>query len=88
MSLNLSKIKDPVSFKDELDYTKRKALKLYHLAWSGITKYIRTICQVRGKPIEFPNLGIFYPITQTDKYLLTTSSPIKLTQQALGSFRE
>ena len=43
-SMNLSKIKDPQTFKDEVDYSKRKALKLYHLAWSGITRYIRTVC--------------------------------------------
>ena len=77
--MNLVKIKDPQSFKDELDYTKKKALKLYHLAWSGITKYMRTICQLRGKPIEFPNLGIFFPVLYADKALLTSSSPAKLT---------
>lgn len=49
---------------------------------------MRTICQLRGKPIEFPNLGIFFPVHYADKALLTSSSPIKLTSQALGSFRE
>lgn len=86
--MNLVKIKDPQSFKDELDYTKKKALKLYHLAWSGITKYMRTICQLRGKPIEFPNVGVFFPVHYADKALLTSSSPAKLTSHALGSFRE
>ena len=44
LDLNLSKIRDPQNFTNELDYTKKKALKLYHMAWSGITKYMRTIC--------------------------------------------
>ena len=88
LQMNLAKIKDPQSFKDELDYTKKKALKLYHLAWSGVTKYMRTICQLRGKPIEFPNLGIFFPVNAAEKALLSASSPAKLTSHALGSFRE
>ncbi len=44
LDLNLTKIRDPQNFTDELDYSKKKALKLYHMAWSGITKYMRTIC--------------------------------------------
>ena len=39
----------------------RKALKLYHMAWSGLTKYIRTVCIVNRQPIEFPGIGIFKP---------------------------
>ena len=62
LDLNLSKIRDPQNFTNELDYTKKKALKLYHMAWSGITKYMRNICQVRNKPIDFPNLGVFLPV--------------------------
>lgn len=88
LHMNVVKVKDPRSFKDELDYTKKKALKLYHLAWSGITKYMRTICQLRGKPIEFPNLGVFFPANYADKSLFASSSPLKLTSHALGSFRE
>ena len=88
LDLNLAKIRDPQHFTDEIDYSKKKALKLYHMAWSGITKYMRTICQLRGKPIEFPNLGVFVPVNLSDRTLLSTSSPSKLTSQALGSFRE
>lgn len=44
LDLNLAKIRDPQQFTDEVDYSKKKALKLYHMAWSGITKYMRTIC--------------------------------------------
>lgn len=47
LDFNLAKIRDPQNFTDENDYTKKKALKLYHMAWSGITKYMRTICQIR-----------------------------------------
>ena len=37
------------------------------MVWSGTTKYLRSICQEKGKPIEFPGLGIFNPIAiETD----------------------
>lgn len=76
MDLNLSKVRDPQNFTDELDYTKKKALKLYHMAWSGITKYMRTICQLRSKPIEFPHLGVFLPVSPSGKARqLSLSSP-------------
>jgi hypothetical protein len=32
------------------------------MAWSGLTKYIRTICQIKGRSVEFPGLGIFVPV--------------------------
>lgn len=62
--LNLERISDPqnaheISF-DELN--EKKALKLFHMAWSGITKYMRTVCQVKCKSIEFPGIGIFMPV--------------------------
>ena len=88
LDLNLAKIRDPQQFTDEVDYSKKKALKLYHMAWSGITKYMRTICQLRGKPIEFPGLGVFVPVNLNDRTLINQSSPSKLTSHALGSFRE
>lgn len=53
------------------------------MAWSGVTKYIRTSCHIKYKPVEFPNLGIFLPV----KYLsdpVTTKTSMKLTQKALG----
>jgi hypothetical protein len=67
LDLNLTRIRDPTNFSDQIDYSKKKALKLYHMAWSGITKYMRTICQLRGKPIEFPGLGVFMPVSHEDK---------------------
>jgi hypothetical protein len=48
------------------------------MAWSGVTKYIRTSCHIKYKPVEFPNLGIFLPV----KYLsdpVTTKTSMKLT---------
>ena len=33
------------------------------MAWSGFTKYMRTVCQVKCKPVEFPGLGIFMPVS-------------------------
>ena len=44
LQMNLSKVKDPSSFKNELEYQKKKALKLYHLTWSAVTKYMRSVC--------------------------------------------
>lgn len=32
------------------------------MAWSGITKYIKSICQLKGKAVEFPHLGVFVPV--------------------------
>ena len=39
----------------------RKALKLLHMVWSGITKYVRTVCIINRNPIDFPGIGIFKP---------------------------
>ena len=43
---------------------------------------------MRGKPIEFPNLGVFVPANLFDRTLLSSQSPQKLTSNALNSFRE
>lgn len=32
------------------------------MAWSGICKYMKTVTQIKNKPIEFPGLGIFVPV--------------------------
>ena len=32
------------------------------MAWSGVTKYMRTVTQGKCKPVEFPGLGIFMPV--------------------------
>ena len=47
------------------------------MAWSGITKYMRTICQVKCKPIEFPNFGIFVPVMNQES---KNSESQKLTE--------
>ena len=46
----------------EKEILMRKAAKLYHMAWSGVTKYLKTVCQVKQKPIEFPGFAIFLPV--------------------------
>ncbi len=48
---------------DEEEYLQRKAIKLFHMAWSGVTKYLRTLLINKKSPCEFPGLGIFYPVT-------------------------
>ena len=48
------------------------------MVWSGTTKYLRTTCQDKGKPVEFPGLGIFNPIT------VTTESE-RLNSKTLGA---
>ena len=44
--LNLDKISDPLNMTDinEKEYYQKKALKLFHMTWSGVTKYMRTVC--------------------------------------------
>lgn len=62
--LNLEEIAEPTDA-DQLSeklFLQKKALKLYHMVWSGVTKYIRNVCMNRCTPIEFPGLGIFMPI--------------------------
>lgn len=70
----------------------RQALKLYHMAWSALTKYIRTVCAVNRQPIEFPGLGIFKPEliskradAQQDP---ASQEPAKLTPAALGQLQQ
>ena len=61
--LNMDKISDPKDLKDitEEVYYQKKAIKLFHMTWSGVTKYLRTVCQVKCKPVQFPGLGVFMP---------------------------
>lgn len=62
--LNLDRIPNPSNFEELSNHetNRKKAIKLFHMAWSGTTKYIREICMQKGKPIEFPGLGIFNPL--------------------------
>ena len=61
--LNMDRISDPQDLKDitEEVYYQKKAMKLFHMTWSGVTKYLRTVCQVKCKPVQFPGLGVFVP---------------------------
>ena len=47
---------------------------------------MRTICQIRSKPVEFPYLGVFVPLEHSEGR--EEASPQKLTSRALNSFRE
>ena len=51
------------------------------MTWSGVTKYMRTVCQVKNKPVQFPGLGIFVPMLKAED---VTSQ--KLTTKALEGF--
>ena len=44
--INLDKIDDLRQTGDltPLQVRQKKALKLFHMTWSGITKYLRTVC--------------------------------------------
>ena len=44
--LNMEMISDPTNVGEltEKEFLQKKALKLFHMAWSGITKYMRTVC--------------------------------------------
>ena len=61
--LNLDNIPDPQdgeALPEDLKL-KKKAMKLFHLAWSGITKAIRATCQ-SSKCVELPGLAVFSPV--------------------------
>ena len=63
-SFNMDRISGPsnVDGLSEEEINNKKLNKLYHMAWSGICKYMRTVTQIKNKPIEFPGLGIFVPV--------------------------
>ena len=42
----------------------RSAQRLFHMAWSGITKYIRQVTVGMSKAIDMPGLGYLVPTTQ------------------------
>ena len=43
--LNMDRISDPQNLQDitEEVYYQKKAMKLFHMTWSGVTKYMRTV---------------------------------------------
>lgn len=83
--LNLQFVHDPASntqntFKDtsaefddglanDPEAAKRKALRLMHNIWSGVTKCLRNIVQQQRKAIEIPNFAIFGPLLEQLGYM-------------------
>ena len=55
------------------------------MAWSGTTKFIRQMVIVKGRPVEFPGLGIFNPITLQPK---EEAAGEKLTSENLGALNQ
>lgn len=69
--LNLDSIPDPQDCEGLAEdlKLKKKAMKLFHLAWSGITKAIKATCQMTNKCVELPGFAIFSPvISDTNPY--------------------
>lgn len=64
-------------------YYQKKAMKLFHMTWSGVTKYMRTVCQIKNKPVQFPGLGVFVPVKMTGDDEIEAT---KLTSKALNDF--
>ena len=79
--LNLSFIRDPTapiepagvdhpkdtSATDTLEVSQRKALRLFYMVWSGVTKCIRNMVQQQKKAIEITNFAIFGPIFEANQ---------------------
>ena len=70
------------------EYLERKGLKLFHMAWSGVTKYIRSIIFEKKSPCEFPGLGIFLPLTNSEEDNFSIADSKRLTRQTLGKFQD
>lgn len=63
----------------------KKSVKLFHQAWSGVTKYIRTICNAKRKSVELSGIGIFVPMQEVNGQKTETKN---LTSNALKEFRD
>ena len=50
---------DPSS---DLESKQRKAIRLFYMVWSGVTKCLRNIVQSQKKAIEIKDFAIFGPI--------------------------
>lgn len=37
-------------------------MRLYQMLWSGLTKYLQSMVQLRGKAVEIPGFGVIYPV--------------------------
>lgn len=66
----------------------QKAIKLFHSAWSGITKYMRTMCLAKGRAVELNDIGFFVPMREVNaaKGADEGRRPTGLTSSALGKF--
>ena len=60
---------------------KKQAIKLYHIMWSAITKYLKTTVLVQNRCITLPNFGTFIPDRQSVNNSMM--SPRKLTSSNL-----
>ena len=82
-NLNLNKVKEPKNVnnvsKDKIQI--QKATRLFHMAWSGITKYLKTVCIARGKPVELTDIGILVPMNEVNK------NTMKLTTATLNQLK-
>jgi len=75
--LNLAFIKDPACTEagtpmkqeanESLEVRQRKALRLFYMVWSGLTKCIRNMVQQQRKALEVSGLGIFGPISEVNQ---------------------
>ena len=75
--LNLQFIKDPAADQnkptdtntqaDSLEVTQRKALRLFYMVWSGITKCMRNMVQSQKRAVEIADFAIFGPISEPNQ---------------------
>lgn len=59
----------------------QKAIRLFHMVWSGITKFMKSTCVGKGRSVELTDLGIFVPMRDV-------SASGRLTQDALSQLKE
>lgn len=50
------------------------------MAWSGVTKHIRSIVVDKKSPCEFPGLGIFLPLMNSEEDILKENEIKRLTK--------
>ena len=55
------------------------------MVWSGVTKYMRTVCTMKHKAVDLPGVGIFVPMQEIKGQKLETKN---LTSAALKEFKE
>ena len=71
------------------EFLQRRALKLYHMIWSGITKYIRSVCLANKYSIEIHGFGIFKPeVINKQEIEGSEVKSSKLTNAALSKLQD